>query len=94
MVTAAGDSGVQPQDEVDLTDEQIRQLLLEAEGRLRGSLVPATKDTEDAALKYVDSAMASSCWRLRTKLMCQQDPEIVFWACSGTLCPPGQGCYC
>lgn len=67
MVTAAGDSGVQPQDEVNLTDEQIQQLLLEAEGRLRGSLVQATKGTEDAALKYVDSAMTNSCWRRRTK---------------------------
>ncbi|KAJ5755292.1 hypothetical protein N7533_004835 [Penicillium manginii] len=34
---------VQPQDEVDLTDEQIQQLLLEAEGRLRG---PDTQSTE------------------------------------------------
>lgn len=42
---------VQPQDEVDLTDEQIQQLLLEAEGRLRG---PDTQSTEldIASLRY------------------------------------------
>jgi hypothetical protein len=42
---------VQPQDEVDLTNEQIQQLLLEAEGRLRG---PDTQSTEldIASLRY------------------------------------------
>ncbi|KAJ5966046.1 hypothetical protein N7481_012760 [Penicillium waksmanii] len=45
---------VQPQDEVDLTDEQIQQLLLEAEGRLRG---PDTQSTEldIASLRYASN---------------------------------------
>ena len=44
---------VQPQHEVDLTDDQIQQLLLEAEGRLRGSVVPNTQDVDAASLRYV-----------------------------------------
>lgn len=40
------------QDEVDLTDNQIQQLLLEAEGRLRGP-VQATPASEDVALRFV-----------------------------------------
>lgn len=37
-----------PQEEVDLTDDQIQQLLLEAEGRLRGSNALTTQDDADA----------------------------------------------
>jgi len=44
---------VQPQDEVDLTDDQIQQLLLEAEERLRGPAVSTTQDPEAAPLRYV-----------------------------------------
>lgn len=40
-----------PVDAVDLTDDQIQQLLLEAEGRLRGPNALATQD-DDAALRY------------------------------------------
>lgn len=50
MVTSTGELNVQPQDEVDLTDEQIQQLLREAEDRLRGPLVQAPQ-TEDAAFR-------------------------------------------
>jgi hypothetical protein len=42
---------VQPQDEVDLTDEQIQQLLLEAEGRLRGSDTQST-ELDIGSLRY------------------------------------------
>ncbi|OQD78693.1 hypothetical protein PENDEC_c001G04669 [Penicillium decumbens] len=42
---------VQPQDEVDLTDDQIQQLLLEAEERLRGPAVSTTQDPEAAPLR-------------------------------------------
>lgn len=52
MVTSTGGSRVQPQDEVDLTDEQIQQLLREAEDRLRGPNAQTFKSTEDAAFKY------------------------------------------
>lgn len=44
---------VQSQDEVDLTDDQIQQLLLEAEGRLRGPVVSTTQDLDAASLRYV-----------------------------------------
>ncbi|KAJ5628378.1 hypothetical protein N7490_010606 [Penicillium lividum] len=40
----------QPQEEVDLTDDQIQQLLLEAEGRLRGSDVQLTQDLDITSL--------------------------------------------
>lgn len=42
---------VQPQDEVDLTDDQIQQLLLEAEGRLRGSDVQVAQVSDVASLR-------------------------------------------
>ncbi|KAJ5127528.1 Fcf2 pre-rRNA processing [Penicillium atrosanguineum] len=42
---------VQPQDEVDLTDDQIQQLLLEAEGRLRGPVVSNSQDLDAASLR-------------------------------------------
>jgi hypothetical protein len=51
-LTHAGPS-VQPQEEVDLTDEEIQQLLLEAEGRLRGPVVSTTQDFDAASLRYV-----------------------------------------
>lgn len=51
-LTHAGPS-VQPQEEVDLTDEEIQQLLLEAEGRLRGPVVSTTHDFDAASLRYV-----------------------------------------
>lgn len=44
---------IQPQHEVDLTDDQIQQLLLEAEGRLRGSVISTTQDVDAASLRYV-----------------------------------------
>lgn len=56
MAIPTVESSIRPQDEVDLTDEQIQQLLLEAEGRLRGPSVQATKGTEDALFKYDDAA--------------------------------------
>lgn len=40
----------QPQGEVDLTDDQIQQLLLEAEGRLRGPTTLTSQD-DTAALR-------------------------------------------
>lgn len=43
----------QPHDEVDLTDDQIQELLLEAEGRLRGSDVQLTPDSDVASLRYI-----------------------------------------
>lgn len=43
---------VQPQDEVDLTDEQIQQLLLEAEGRLRGPDVQSTQELDITSMRY------------------------------------------
>ncbi|KAJ5180354.1 Fcf2 pre-rRNA processing [Penicillium capsulatum] len=49
---------VQPQDEVDLTDDQIQQLLLEAEGRLRGPNALATQ--EDAAALRIPKLTAAS----------------------------------
>lgn len=55
MVTSTVVTSVQPLDEVDLTDEQIQQLLLEAEGRLRGPLVQTAQGTEGAALRYADT---------------------------------------
>lgn len=42
---------VQPHDEVDLTDDQIQQLLLEAEGRLRGSDVQIAQDSDVTSLR-------------------------------------------
>lgn len=42
---------VQPQDEVDLTDEQIQDLLLEAEGRIRGPDVQP-KELDIASIRY------------------------------------------
>jgi hypothetical protein len=51
-LTHAGPS-VQPQEEVDLTDDEIQQLLLEAEGRLRGPVVSTTQDFDAASLRYV-----------------------------------------
>jgi hypothetical protein len=42
---------VQSQDEADLTDDQIQQLLLEAEGRLRGPVVSTTQDLDAASLR-------------------------------------------
>jgi hypothetical protein len=42
----------QPQEEVDLTDDQIQQLLLEAEGRLRGSDVQLAQDLDITSLRY------------------------------------------
>jgi hypothetical protein len=44
---------VQSQDEADLTDDQIQQLLLEAEGRLRGPVVSTTQDLDAASLRYL-----------------------------------------
>ena len=43
---------VQPQDEVDLTEDQIQQLLLEAEDRLRGSNVQLTHNPDTTSLRY------------------------------------------
>jgi hypothetical protein len=42
---------VQSQDEMDLTDDQIQQLLLEAEGRLRGSGAQLAPDSDVASLR-------------------------------------------
>lgn len=42
---------VQPQDEVDLTDKQIQDLLLEAEGRLRGPDAQP-KELDIASIRY------------------------------------------
>lgn len=67
MVTSTEDPSFQPQDEVDLTDEQIQQLLLEAEGRLRGPLAQATKGTEDAVFKYVNAAVMIQTLCLRSR---------------------------
>lgn len=50
---------VQPQDEVDLNDEQIQQLLLEAEGRLRGSDAPS-KELDIASLRIPKLSAGSS----------------------------------
>lgn len=51
MVNSAHVEAVaQPQDEVDLTDDQIQQLLLEAEGRLRGPTTLTSQD-DTAALR-------------------------------------------
>lgn len=44
---------VQPQEEVDLSDDQIQQLLLEAEGRLRGSDVQVAHEFDSASLRYL-----------------------------------------
>lgn len=89
MVTSTEEPSVQPQEEMDLTDEQIQQLLLEAEGRLRGPLVQATKGTEDAVFKYVDAAVVYLSCASDHELMCYQDPEVVFWGFSRALYPPG-----
>ncbi|KAJ5675897.1 hypothetical protein N7462_008794 [Penicillium macrosclerotiorum] len=45
------ESGIQPHDEADLTDDQIQQLLLEAEGRLRGSNGQLVPDLDAASLR-------------------------------------------
>lgn len=52
VVIAHAGPSVQPQDEVDLTDDQIQQLLLEAEGRLRGPVVSSTEDPDASSLRY------------------------------------------
>lgn len=39
------------QDDLDLNEDQIQQLLLEAEGRLRGANVPAPQESEFASLR-------------------------------------------
>ncbi|KAJ5204053.1 uncharacterized protein N7498_004932 [Penicillium cinerascens] len=51
VVIAHTGPSVQPQDEVDLTDDQIQQLLLEAEGRLRGPVVSSTGDPDASSLR-------------------------------------------
>lgn len=48
------DSSLHPQDDVDLTDNQIQQLLLEAECRLRGPLVP-TEGSDDVRIPKLSS---------------------------------------
>lgn len=45
---------VQSQTEVDLTDDQIQRLLLEAESRLCDPNVQLTKDSDAASLRYVE----------------------------------------
>lgn len=42
----------QPQEEIDLSDDQIQQLLLEAEGRLRGSDVQPTQGSDPTSFRY------------------------------------------
>ncbi|KAJ5099140.1 hypothetical protein N7532_006141 [Penicillium argentinense] len=54
------DAAAQPRDEVDLTDEQIQQLLLEAEGRLRGPDVQTTKELDVAYLRIPKLSPGSS----------------------------------
>ena len=44
----AGSHTVQPQNEVDMTEDEIQQLLLEAESRLR---VPDLKTTEESKVQ-------------------------------------------
>lgn len=46
---------VQSQSEVDLTDDQIQRLLVEAESRLRDPDVQLTKDSDAASLRYVEA---------------------------------------
>ncbi|KAJ5554520.1 hypothetical protein N7513_004479 [Penicillium frequentans] len=50
----------QPHDEVDLTDDQIQQLLLEAEGRLRGSDVQLTPDSDVTSLRIPKLSSATT----------------------------------
>lgn len=76
---------VQPQDEVDLNDEQIQQLLLEAEGRLRGSDAPS-KELDIASLRYDDLRMPSAMTH-PTNIF-YQDPQIVSWILIGAVRPP------
>ncbi|KAJ5936465.1 Fcf2 pre-rRNA processing [Penicillium verhagenii] len=50
MTSTHVEANVQPQEEVDLTDDQIQQLLLEAESRLRGSDLQLVQDSDIASL--------------------------------------------
>ncbi|KAJ5752338.1 Fcf2 pre-rRNA processing [Penicillium odoratum] len=50
----------QPQEEVDLTDDQIQQLLLEAEGRLRGSDVQLAQDLDITSLSIPKMSSGTS----------------------------------
>lgn len=43
----------QPQEEIDLSDDQIQQLLLEAEGRLRGSDVQLAQGSDPTSFRYL-----------------------------------------
>ncbi|KAJ5358547.1 uncharacterized protein N7496_010960 [Penicillium cataractarum] len=53
-------SSVPPQDEVELTDDQIQQLLLEAENRLRGSDTQVTPVDDVASLRIPKLATSST----------------------------------
>ena len=59
------DAGRQPQGEADLTDDQIQQLLQEAEGRLRGDDAHLIKSTNADTLRYVfeHSNFSALFWR-------------------------------
>lgn len=56
--TATMGSSVPPQEEVELTDDQIQQLLLEAENRLRGSDIQITPADDVASIRC--AALASN----------------------------------
>ncbi|KAJ5921553.1 Fcf2 pre-rRNA processing [Penicillium verhagenii] len=51
MTSTHVEVNVQPQEEVDLTDDQVQQLLLEAESRLRGSDLQLVQDSDIASIR-------------------------------------------
>ena len=52
VVSALASNTTHSQDDQDLSDDQIQQLLLEAESRLRGSDTQLTQNLDANSLKY------------------------------------------